>query len=364
MSAVHASHIPSCDPIPARERRPLRACLPLLAAVLLLPAPAMAQEVRARDLSIIEDLLAETVQEAIQVTVREVNNENLRAQEADHEAGDAVQIRYVFRSSARTQARGMFLEDYGVVFTVQVPNLTYAYSAVFALPSGGSGFRLVQPGSLETAFAGALGQEMQLRNQMSRMRAENEILIQRLREVETSGASSEKAERLRTAIAEMESAYNEYAAEAEKSASEGERARVVAEERRGDERDRPTNRISGLRILTSASPEDLARAEALATDQKNQIEGAVITAVVDTLAQYGRIIHGLDDNDRLAVVLLPSSYLNQMVSWMRATKRDEEFIISVRFRDVMELDKDDITAEEFGSRIRVESRLGQPHQNR
>jgi len=365
MSAVHASHLPSCDPIPARQRHRLRACLPLVAAVLLLPAPAMAQEVRARDLSIIEDLLAETVQEAIQVTVREVNNENLRAQEADHEAGDAVQIRYVFRSAARTQARGMFLEDYGAVFTVQVPSLTYAYSAMFALPGGGSGFRVINPGSIETTFAGVLGQEMQLRNQMSRMRAENEVLIQRLeREVEASGATSENAQRLRTALAEMESAYNQYAAEAEKVASEEEQARVLEEGRRGDGPDRPTNRISGLRVLSSASPEDLARAEALARDQKNQIEGAVITAVVDTLAQYGRIIHGLENNDRLAVVLLPSSYLNQMVSWMRATKRDEEFIISVRFRDVMELDKGDITAEEFGSRIRVESRLGQPHQNR
>ena len=364
MYAAHVSHIPSCDPIPSRKGRSLRACFALMASALLLPSPDTAQEVRARDLSIIEDLLTETVQEAIQITVRAVNTENVTAREADQEAVDAVPIRYVFRSAGRTLARGMFLEDYGVVFTVQVPNLTYTPSAMVAIPRRSGNAAGTESGSVDSVIAGALGREMQLRNQMSRMRAENEVMIQRLeRDLEASGGASEKAEALRTALADMESAYNEYAAEAESTTSARERDRVVQEEG-GDERARSVSRYAGMRVLTNASPEDLARAEALATLQKNQIEGAVITAVVDTLAQYGRVLHGLEDDDRLAVVLLPSSYLNPMVSWLRATQRDEEFIISVRYRDILELDKGDIDPEEFGGRIRVESRLGQPHQQR
>ncbi len=363
MYAAHASHIPPCDPIPARRQRKRRAWLPVAAAMLLLPAPAMAQEVRARDLSIIEDVLADTIQESIQFEVREINTENLSAQEAELQSGDAVQIRYVFRSGGNTQARGMFLEDYGAIFTVQLPNLTYIHSAMFTIAAGGN-VAVGRPGSLETFIAGALGQEMQLRNQMSRMRAENEIMIQRLERVSgASGATSQDAQRLRTALSEMESAYNEYAARAERIAGDSERARAAAEGP-GNQPARYPDRRTGLRILSNASREDMARAETLAIQQKDQIEGGIIKAVVDTLAQYGRVLHGMDNDDRLAVVLLPSSYLSQMGSWSRATRRDEEFVISVRFRDVMELDKGDIDEQEFGGRIRVESRLGQPKTNR
>jgi hypothetical protein len=359
---AHVSHIPSCDPVPTRERRRLRAYLPLLAAALLIPAHAQAQEVRARDLSIIEDLLAETVQEAIEVTVRSVNTENLRAQEEDPPADEAVRIRYVFRSGGRTQARGMFLEDYGVVFTVQVPHLTYTNSAVFALPRSGE-VAAVDPDSFDAVIGGALGQEMQLRNQISRNRVETDVMIQRLeREVAAADPTSEHAQNLRAALAEMERAYSEFAAQAENATSERERQRAAEEERGTDARGSAPGRLAGLRMLANASPEDIARAEALATNQKNQIEGAVITAVVDTMAQYGRVVHGLEDDDRLAVVILPSSYLNQMVSWLRATQRDEELVISVRYRDILELDNGDIDPEEFGGRIRVESRLGQPRQ--
>jgi len=353
MYTAHASHIPPGDPVPAWRQRKLRAWLPVVATVLLLPAPARAQEVRAIDLSIIEDLLADTIQEAIQFEVREINTENLSAQETELQRGDTVQIRYVFRSGGSTQARGMFLEDYGAIFTVQLPNLTYTHSAMFSISAGGN-VTVGRPGSLETFIAGALGEEMQLRNQMSRMRAENEVMIQRLERASlTSGATSQTAQRLRTALSEMESAF----------AGDSERARAAAEGP-GNQPARYSDRLTGLRILSSASREDMARAETLATLQKNQIEGTIIEAVVSTLAQYGRVIHGLDNDDRLAVVLLPSSYLSQLGSWSRATRRDEEFVISVRFRDVMELDKGDIDEQEFGGRIRVESRLGQPHTNR
>ena len=82
------------------------------------------------------------------------------------------------------------------------------------------------------------------------------------------------------------------------------------------------------------------------------------------MASYGGVIHGLDEDDRLAVVLLPSSYLSRVGQWLRATQRDEEIIISFRFGDIQDHDEGRISDEEFGARIRVESRLGQPRQNR
>jgi len=370
---MHArtSHIPSCDAIPTRGRRRARVALSLAATVLLLPLPARAQdEVRARDLSIIEDVLVETIQGAIQVTVSAVNTENIEAQEQARDNNEDIPLRYVFRSGSQTLARGMFLEDYGAVFTVQVPAMAYANSAFFtlgnmAVAQSGS------PGSMQSimANAGALGEELQLRAQMSRMEAEITGLRQRLEaEVERNGESSEQAQALRasllsweTAVDETQRAYNDYMARRDREATATRQQAVssgrteTADEARAD---------STVRFR-APTPDELAAAEELAQKQRNQIEGAIISAVVETLGQYGRILHGLDDNDRLAVVLLPSSYLNPIGSWARATQRDQEFTISVRFRDVMDLDRGDLSPEDFGSRIRIERRTGlqQPQQD-
>jgi hypothetical protein len=371
---MHArtSHIPSCDAIPAPGRWRARTPFALVAAALLLPMPVAAQqtEVRARDLSIIEDVLVETIQDAIQVTVRAVNTENLEAQEMARQNEQAVPIRYVFRSGGQTQARGMFLEDYGAIFTVQVPSMSYTFSTFF---SGDGNTLVVRPDSVQSVLAEALGQQAQLRAQMDRMNAEIRALSARLqRETREQGAETENAVELRAhleasldAFAEAQRAYEEYAAEQEtpqQPSADSRRARVSGGGVGGVEEMDRSNRYSGLRVLINASPEDLAAAEDLAQQQRNQIEGAIIEAVVESLGQYGHIMHGLDEDDRLAVVLLPSSYLNPMGSWARATQRDQEFIISVRFRDVLDRDRGALPAEDFRGRIRIERRLGQPHQ--
>lgn len=356
MHAARPSHIPSCDVIPSPGRRRWRAALPLLAAVTLIPLQATAQDVRARDLSIVENVLVETIQLALQETIEGINTENLEAQQIAREDNEPVPLRYVFRSRGQAQARGIYLEDYGAIFTVQVPSVSYTLGAMFSI----SGNEVV--GDMITA----LGEETQMRAQMSRMGSEIAVMRRRLeREVETSGENSESANDLRTALASlqtsfaaMEDAYAEYLSRQDREA-ETRRQRAVSS---GDARalDEGTDRRMGsLRMITSATPEELAAAEALATDQRNQIEGTIIDSVVDTLSQYGRIMHGLNDNDRLAVVLLPSSYLNPVVSWSRATQRDQEFIISVRYGDVLDLAEGDMSEEDFGARVRIERRLGQ-----
>ena len=364
MYALKPLHRPFRNPLPARARRWCRAgVVPLLAVALVVPATAFAQDdsgaqkLRARDLSVVENLLAETIQEAIQFEVRTVNIENQRAEEAAQEAGEGAQIRYVFRTSGQTQARGMFLEDYGVVFTVQVPSLSFARS-VFTFGDDSVTF---YSGSPDAIIGGTLAREFQLRAQMSRMQGEIQSLTERLAaELQASGGEmSENATDLRTAIDQLENAYTVYAASREKRVAEG---RAGAEDERRIEVS--PRGAAGVRVIEPPDPEAVARAEALAIDQKNQIEGAVIEAVLDTLASYGGVMHGLQEEDRIAVVLLPSSYLSRVGSWLRATQRDEEFIISVRVRDIQDLDEGRISTEEFGGRIRVESRLGQPRQRR
>ena len=360
MYAARLSHVPSCDTLPARLRRRQRnAWVAVLAIALLVPAaaeaqnPTAAQRLRARGLSIIEGLLTDTINDAIVVTVQTVNAENLRAQEQALEAGETPELRYVIRSSGQTQARGMLLEDYGVIFTVQVPNLTYSHAALIQLGRGNT-LRVIPPGGPAAIVAQTVAREAQLRNQMSRMGVEINSLTGSLEtEIAASGATSGNAQRLRELIGEIQTVYDDYAIEAEEVAVTRQRADPREDARRGPE----SPRLSPFSIMSSADPEAVARANALANQQKNQVEGAVIAAVVDSLS-YGHIINGLDDDDRLAVVLLPSSYLNRVVGWMPATQRAQEFVISVRYRDVHDLADDKITAEEFGGRIRVANRLG------
>jgi hypothetical protein len=309
-----------------------------------------AQRLRARDLSVLEDLLSDTIQDVIYVTVQELNAENRAAQETTPPSGESPEFRYMLQSSGQTEARGMFLEDYGVIFTVQVPRLSYLHSTRI-IGAGEAGWSVVTPGSFVT---GALAEEMQLRAQLGRMRAEIDSVTERVgREVSASGAVSDSARQLQAAIAQLEAVYTEYASEAERLDRQepGEEAgRRVAD----------TEARTGYRMLPAFDAESMARAEELANQQKVQLEGKVIETVIDTLAHYGTVVRSLGDDDRLAVVLLPSSYLDRMSSWMRATRRAEEFIISVRYGDIEALNDGTIDVDEFSRRIRVEMRLGQP----
>jgi hypothetical protein len=336
---------------------------------MLLPLPAGAQDVRARDLSIVENVLVDTVQQAIETTVRAINTENLQAQEAARAGNEPLPIRYVFRTGAHTQARGMFLEDYGAIFTVQVPSMSYTNSVLYAYGGNVAMVSPNDPRSLRAivANAGALGAEMQLRMQLSRIESETAVLSERLQaELERSGAESDSARGLLESLQAWQEAlnasqryYNELLAGREAEAAADSRILGVGRADTGSEATRDDQRAAAYRIIASATPEEIAAAEELAQAQRNQIEGTVIDAVIETLSQYGRIMHGLEENDRLAVVLLPSSYLTPM-SWARATQRDEEFTISVRFRDVMDLDRGTLSDEEFRGRVRIERREGQP----
>jgi len=345
--------------LPERTRRCRRAGLAALIATVLVSGAAHAQDemsaaqrLRARDLSVLEDLLSNTIQDVINVTVQELNAENRAAQEATPQSGESPEFRYMLQSSGQTEARGMFLEDYGVIFTVQVPRLSYLHSTRIIGP-GESTWSVVTPGSFVT---GALAEEMQLRAQLSRMRFEIASLTERVeREIAAGGAVSDNARLLQAAIAQLETVYTEYASEAERLESrrqepgeEARRSAVGAEAR------------TGYRMLSTFNAESMARAEELANQQKLQLEGRVIETVIDTLAHYGTVVRSLGSDDRLAVVLLPSSYLDRMSSWMRATRRAEEFIISVGYGDIEALNDGSIDVDEFSRRIRVEMRLGQP----
>lgn len=350
-------------------------------------------KLRAKDLGVLEQLLVEAVEDAVTDQILAINEEVRQSQVEAQQTGEPPRYRYRFRSAGEAGARGLFLEDYGVIFTVQVPHVSHSPTPSLTISRSSSpDFPIpVRGGSSEALVALEQARELQLRSQISVLE-QNLARIERMLQQETASESTSGLARQMTAhIAELEEMRTRLAEElraegrdtraarveewrqetGEREAAEaaGERqAAETAEEREAAEAAEERARRERRAVVAAGSPwarlmvdpEVSEEARKRAAEQEKRIEQALITGIIDTMARYGTVIHGLEDDDRVAVVLQPSSYLSDVQRWLRATDRAEEFVVSVRYRDIVALEDDDIDAEEFGRRIRVESRLGQP----
>jgi hypothetical protein len=314
----------------------------------------------AKELEFLEGLLVDNIQDAIEAAVQEVNATTAQAAEEatpDPDVNEAtIEITYMFRTSGGTVARGMLLEDYGVIFTVQVPTIGTVPAARYLMPGGEvMPFAVLGPDSV---LAHSMATEIQVRTRMSMLEREIAELSHQLEEI-LAEEPSEESEQLAQTIAELRTVYDSFAAsKEEKVRKQGKERADVAEGQRQVGSSQPGWGGSERGIIATYDPGAQARARKEAEKRKVEVENAVVDAVVGTLAQYGHVFHGLEDSDRLAVVLFPSSYLNPMQRWLRATSRAEEFVISVSYGDLMQLDEGLITPEEFSDRARLETRLG------
>jgi hypothetical protein len=309
----------------------------------------------AKELEFLEGLLVENIQEAIQAAVQEVNATTAQSAPDPDTDEATVEITYMFRTSGGTVARGMLLEDYGVIFTVQVPTIGTVPAARYYSADGDvMPFAVIGPDSV---LAHSMATEIQVRTRMSMLEREISELSRQLQEI-LAEEPNEEAEKLSETIAELRSVYDSFSAKQEEEVRKRGKAQAdVAESQRQVGSAEPS--WGGLEggYIASYDPGAQVRARKEADKRRVEVEDAVVDAVVGTLAQYGHVFHGLEDSDRLAVVLFPTSYLNPMQRWMRATSRAEEFVISVSYGDLSELDAGLITFEEFGDRARLETRL-------
>jgi len=333
--------------------------LALIATVTLVAAQAPEKQppnVRAaKELEFLEGLLVENIQDAIQTAIQQVN-ETPAELEPDPEVGEAtVEITYMFRSSGGTVARGMLLEDYGVIFTVQVPTIgTVPAARYYSVGGDMMPFAVIGPDSV---LAHSMATEIQVRTRMSMLEREIAELSRQLQEILAEEPNEETEELART-IAELRSVYATFSAKKEEEVRKRGKAQAeIAEGQREVRVAGPGWGGAERGFVAAYDPGAQARARKEAEKRRVDIEDAVVDAVVGTLAQYGHVIHGLEASDRLAVVLFPTSYLNPLQRWMRATSRAEEFVISVSYGDLIELDGGLITFEEFGDRARLETRL-------
>ena len=283
--------------------------------------------------------------------MRVINASNTQP-EPEAEAG-GIRVSYTFRTSGQTHARGMLLEGYGVIFTVQVPTLMA--STAYYLSTDESGINSYVLARPDAWLAQEMAREIQIRSQLTMIEREVGELRGRLK-TELEDETGDEVQKVEEKLAQMQRLAGELNFQVAAL-----RGRSSATEQSG-EQDR--RRAVGVRpprsgaYVAALDSEAVGRAREASETGRNEVEATVIESVLETLAQYGRIMHGLADSDRLAVVLLPSSYLNEIQRWLRATNRAEEVIISVPYTDIQALDKGDIDEEEFLERVRIETRLG------
>jgi hypothetical protein len=312
----------------------------------------------AKELEFLEGLLVENIQDAIEMAVQEVNATTAESAERGSNADEpTVEITYMFRTSGGTVARGMLLEDYGVIFTVQVPTIGTVPAARYYSPDGEvMPFAVIGPDSV---LAHSMATEIQVRTRMSMLEREIAELGRQLEQILAEDPENEESEQLAETIAELRSVYDSYSAKKEEEVRKQSKERAeVAEDQRQVSVAEPGWGGADRGLVATYDPGAQVRARKEAEKRKVEVENAVVDAVVGTLAQYGHVFHGLDETDRLAVVLFPSSYMNPMQRWLRATSRAEELVISVSYGDLLELDEGQITLDEFSNRARLETRMG------
>jgi len=351
---------------------PARATLGLcLAAALLVPAAAMAQQdqeaPRRRQLEVFEELLAETVQRHVSVHIdRSVQVEKASASEDGRDADGMV-----VRASSAPTAHGLYIADYGVIFSIQTPQVVVLpgqLAARFEAPLYAGVLRLrVAPEDDGVQRTGHASRVIEFRTHLIRQSLDElQVLLREERSGEGDparvGAMIDDIDRLQETLVQLEVKAEAGAPEVAPEAAPA--ATVEVEGRLAEFESQPQVRVRDRRETTRAGngfafyqdvvKQQRALAEVLERNRQ-ELAGTVNRAAIEALAQYGSVIKGLNSDDRVSVLILPPSPFGPV----RIRHTDaEEYVVSVRYGDIRELDNQQIDMDEFRTRVSLHNRLG------
>lgn len=336
----------------------------LLAACLIagtaLPARAQSAEerqLRLRQLEAFEGLLTETVQSYVARQLDAGIQEEQVQVDADGDGVvDSTVDPVVVRVGAALPAHGMFIEGYGVIFSIQRPQVSVlprAFATYFEQPMALMRPREEPGGPAQRVSAGVI----RFRTAMIRRQLEElEALLAREMAENATPASIEQTTRqiedLQRQLAEMESRFTPIG---ERPVADGAAAQPPPEPPAGGDEDR-----AGVWAPLGSFQEMMQQQRSMAQVlERNhvRIREAVNEAAVDTLASYGAVIKGLRNEDRLSVLVMPPT------PWGLAQRHGvgvatEEYVISVRYGDIREYDNQKIDLAEFRRRVQLHNRLG------
>lgn len=333
-------------------------------AVALVPVAADAQQhdpadLRARQLEVFEDLLTRTVQAHVQSSVNAgIEQERSGDTDGDGEPDAPAAEPMVVRVGDAAGAHGLYIAGYGVLFSIQQPQVSVlprSFAIYLNEPRVRLRARSPQVGVSSSDNTPGLVrlQAVMLERQLAQAQRMLEIQVQRAPESGEVAELQRQVEALRENLAVIAADHErtvapEVAAEADpEEEAEGEvRAGGIFEFREP---------VTFYREMTERqqSMEEILRRN------HRRTRAAVTSAAIDTLAHYGAVIKGLEDDDRLSVLVLPPN------PWGMARRPftdfdggDEEYVISVRYRDIREFDDQQIDLSEFRERVEIHDRLG------
>ncbi len=322
---------------------------------------------RLRQLAVFEELLTETVQERITNSVNDTIDAARRGDPNNDGVAEGVAAEpLVVKVGKPLAAHGLYIDGYGVMFSIQTPHVSVipqSFEAVLAMPR--SVFRV--RGSPELGTPGAIG-VIELRAGMVD-RSIDDLII--LLEDQPDGIHEVRVQELEGVKVTLDLLRGEATTTAtvETLDVEAEDEKAAAQVRQHEEtqldtaarvygRAREMSRLSRWEGYVRGTLAQRNELKAVLERNHRQVAAAMNAAAIETLANYGTLIKGLDDDERIAVVVLPPNTWSFARGFGVGDSDEGEHVVSARYKDIRELDRGKIDYDEFVKRAQIRNRLG------
>lgn len=315
--------------------------------------PAAQEEARRRkQIEVFERLLTETLHEYVDARVS-ANDRTVGDGDADARTrNDGL----IVRVAAASPAHGVYLDGYGVIFSVRTPQVSViprSFQVRLSEPLEVYGFGPAANGNLRRINTGII--EFRAGRIRQSLRDLEDLLEHKLEQ----GADSELTDLHLRQIEDMRAMLAPLSRGREPAPETPERQERVDTAEQGRDEDHATARrhaAAGRGFYQSVL--ELQRSARQVLERSHQrLSAAVNEAAIETLAQYGSVIKGLDSDDRISVLIFtPPRWA--FGPTRHGDEQQDEYVISVRYKDIRDYDNQKIDLAEFRSRVRIHSRLG------
>lgn len=322
-------------------------------------APQDQEAQRQRQLEVFEGLLTDLVQERVSGRV----NTTIDLERSGDPDGEATALSLepvVVKVGRPLAAHGFYLDGYGVMFTIQTPQvavLPRGFDARLAAPMGvlrdhmvaGFDEHPLEPGLID------LRADMLMRS-VGDLRA--------LMERDAAAVDADALHELSKFEAVLEEIRHSLAPDADAARPEGaeeatldRRQEAAGRARRQYDVNRAwSGRLDSQAYFRGAIERQRNLKQVLERDHQ-QIANAVNDAAIDALAQFGTVLRGLDSDDRVSIMVLPPN------PWLLARRNgvgvdQTEYVISIRYKDIRDFGNEKFDLQKFRDRIEIHDRLG------
>ena len=329
-------------------------------------------QVRAKILEVLEEELQDAVQSSVNERVHR-SMEALRAN-TDNPAAST----WVISAGTARQAHGTFLEDYGVVFAVQIPPISIMPRSIALVLSPKPFLRFGRTResranqnrrmlAARTAF-GRAEQIQRLLQDLERTLQQDLEGIAKLQHIDTVQQELRQL-RLTLRRIEAEATMKNRTTPLEDNAKTEAATRAGAERTADELSTRGAKTVPGL-MQTDSSERDpygayrdawttglqeMVRDSSGLAERHREINEAVTDAIVTTLGEYGAMVTGLADDHGISVIVLPS------IDWSPLKRGDfglDEFVVTARYGDIKAHAIGELSEEDFRMRVQIHDRLG------